>query len=79
VLQRVLADDSRRQPLDCSRDAGRTEAFVEFAPPDDPVLGCDLDEVVIPPAGIAGERFDASDAGRLAHGFLPGAVVSFGR
>ena len=74
VLQRVLADDPRRQPLDRGGDAGRAKAFVEFAPADQAVLGRQLDEVIVAPAGVAGKRFDAADAGCLGHDFLPGLL-----
>jgi hypothetical protein len=40
-------------------DAGRAKTLVEFAPADDAVFGRDLDEVVVAPAGVAGERLDA--------------------
>ena len=71
MLKGVLADHARRQPLDRRGNAGRAKALVVLAPADDAVLGHDLDEVVIPPAGVAGERFDASDLGGFFHGFLP--------
>ena len=63
VLERVLADHPRREPFDRGRDAGRAKTFVVFAPADDAVFGHDLDEVIVAPAGVAGERFDASDVG----------------
>ena len=49
-------------------DARRAEALVELAPADDAVVGRDLDEVVVAPAGIAGERLDALHF----HGVLSG-------
>ena len=68
VLEGVLSDHARRETLDRSADAGRAKAFVEFAPADDAVLGGDLDEVVVSPAGVAGEQFDASYLRYLRHG-----------
>ena len=73
MLVSVLADHARRKPLDRSRHAGRAKTFVVLAPADDTVLGHDLDEVVVAPAGVAGERFDASDLGGLFHVSCPGA------
>ena len=73
VLEGVLADDARRKALDRRGHAGSTKALVILAPADDAVLGHDLDEVVIPPAGVAGERFDASYGGGFFHDFLPRA------
>ena len=63
MLEGVLADHPRREPLDRRGHAGRAKALVIFAPADDAVFGHDLDEVIIAPAGVAGERFDASDIG----------------
>src|SRR6185295_4294772 len=68
-----LADDACGQPLDRRRHAWRAKTLVVLAPADDAVLGHDLDEVVVPPAGVACERFDASDLGGLFHDFLPRA------
>ena len=60
VLKRVLPDHARRKPLDRRAEAGRAEAFVEFAPADHAVFRGDLDEMVVSPAGIARKRLDAS-------------------
>ena len=60
-----LADDARRQPLDDGAHARRAEPLVELAPADDAGVGGELDEVVVAPAGIAGQRLDAFDL----HGF----------
>jgi len=72
VLECVLADHAGCEALDRRGDAGRSKALVVLAPADDAVLGHDLDEVVIPPAGVAGERYNASYLGGLFHDFLPG-------
>ena len=69
VLVSVLADHARREPLDRRGHAGRAKSLVILAPADDAVLGHDLDEVVVPPAGVAGKRLDASDLGGFFHGF----------
>src|SRR6185436_10717518 len=75
MLKRVLADHTRRKPLDRSRHTGRAKALVILAPADDAILGHDLDEVVVPPAGVAGERFDASYGGGFFHDFLPRGLL----
>jgi hypothetical protein len=71
MLVSVLADHARAEPLDGGRHAGRAKALVILAPADDAVLARDLDEMVVPPSGVAGERFDASYGGGLFHDFLP--------
>src|SRR3954453_12704108 len=67
VPENVLPDDAGRQALDRSTDAGRAEALVELAPADDAVLGRQLDEVVVSPAGVAGENFETCCFRRLGH------------
>src|SRR3954453_16383153 len=57
VPEDVLPHDAGGQALDRSADARRAEALVELAPSDDAVLGRQLDEVVVSPAGVAGENF----------------------
>jgi len=78
VLKRVLADHARSQPLDRRGHARRAKALVVLAPADDAVLGHDLDEVVVAPAGVAGERFDASYGGGLFHVPAPGLLLWLG-
>ncbi len=68
VLEGVLSHHPRRQALDRRTDAGRAKTFVKFAPANDAVFGGDLDEVVVSPAGVAGEQFDASYLRHLRHG-----------
>ncbi len=75
MLEGVLADHTRAEPLDRSRHARRAKTLVIFAPADDAVLGHDLDEVVVAPAGVAGERFDASYLSGLFHDFLPRGLL----
>ena len=58
MLKRILSDNPGRQALDRGADAGGAESFVVLAPADRPVVGRGLDEMVIPPACIAGEKFD---------------------
>ena len=58
-----LADQAVRELGDRRTDAGCAKTFVVFAPADDAVFGHDLDEVIVAPAGVAGERFDASYTG----------------
>ena len=64
VIEDGLPDDAAGEPLDDGADAGRTEALVELAPTDDPILGRQLQEVVIPPAGIAAKNLKARDPHR---------------
>ena len=59
VLKHVLPDHAHRKALDRGANAGRAETLVEFAPADDAVVGRELDEMVVSPAGIAGKKFDA--------------------
>src|SRR2546423_928824 len=66
VRARVLADDALLQPLDDGADPGRAEALVELAPADDAVRGRQLQEVVVPPPGIAMQGLDRADLHRLA-------------
>ena len=54
----VLADHALGEPLDRRRDAGRAEALVVFAPPDDAFVGRKLDEAVVAPAPVAMQRLD---------------------
>jgi hypothetical protein len=61
VLADRLADDPGNEALDHRPDAGRAEALVELAPADHALVGRQLDEVVVAPAGIAGERLDGPD------------------
>jgi hypothetical protein len=55
----VLADHAAGEPLDRGADAGRAKAFVELAPADDAVVRRQLDEMVVSPARVAGEDFEA--------------------
>ncbi len=68
VLIYILSDHASREALDRRPDAGRAKAFVEFAPADDVVFRGDFDEVVVSPAGVAGEQFNASYFRSLRHG-----------
>src|SRR5918995_2025937 len=64
-----LADQSVSIPLDDGREPGRPEGLVEFAPADDPVIGDELEKVIVTPSGIAGQRFDPLDFHRLELSF----------
>jgi hypothetical protein len=59
MLENVLADHARGQALNRGADAGRAKTLVELAPAHDAVLRRHLDEVVVSPAGVAGEDLDA--------------------
>ena len=56
-----LADQPVGIPLDDGREPGGSEGLVEFAPADDAVVGDELEEVVVAPSGVAGQRFDPLD------------------
>src|SRR5262245_9772919 len=62
-----LADHAAGKARNHRPDAGRTEPLVELAPPDDALVGREFYEIVVPPAGVAGERLDA----RNLHSSLP--------
>src|SRR5262249_17264174 len=64
VLGRRLADDAGRQTLDHDAHTRRAEAFVEFTPADDACIRAQLDEMIVAPARIAGERFDVCNLHR---------------
>src|SRR5829696_10143090 len=64
-----LADQSVSIPLDDGREPGGPEGLVEFAPADDPVIGDELEKVIVTPSGIAGQRFDPLDFHRLELSF----------
>src|SRR4051794_4911763 len=55
VIEDGLADNPRLEPLDDRGDAGRAEPFVELAPAGDALIGRELQEVVVAPAGIAAQ------------------------
>src|SRR5271166_562018 len=69
MLVDVLPHHARREALDRGAHARRAEALVIFAPADCAVFGRELDEMVIPPAGVAGEQFGICYFGRIWHGF----------
>jgi hypothetical protein len=59
VVECILPDDPRGEPLDDRADPGGTEAFIELAPADDAVVGGQLQEMIVPPAGVAAKDFKA--------------------
>src|SRR5271170_2460325 len=61
VIEDPLTDDPRRQSLDDRADPRRAEALVELAPPDDALVGCQLEEMIVPPAGIAAKDVETDD------------------
>ena len=65
VVADRLPDDLGGELRDDRADAGRAEVLGELAPADDAVGRRELDEMVVAPAGIAGERFDAADFHRI--------------
>ena len=56
-----LANHHPGEPFDHGGNADRTLMFVVLAPSHDPVLGGDLDEVVVAPTGVAVAGLDGSD------------------
>src|SRR5271165_1887905 len=68
VVEDVLSDDPCGEPLDDRTDPGRTEAFIEPAPTDDAFVGGQLQEMIIPPAGIAAKDFEARHLHRRSPG-----------
>ena len=61
VLADRLADDAAAQLVDDRGQARRAEPFRKLAPADDALVRRELDEVVVAPAGIAGQRLYARD------------------
>src|SRR5829696_9145885 len=74
-----LADQSVSIPLDEGREPGRPEGLVEFAPAHHPVIGEELEKVIVTPSGIAGQRFDALDFHRLELSFRAGSSSTASR
>src|SRR5215203_2845219 len=74
-----LADQSVSIPLDDGREPGGPEGLVEFAPADDPVVGDELEKVIVTPSGIAGQRFYPLDSHRLELSPRAGYLVSASR
>src|SRR5208282_4707146 len=64
VVEDVLRDDPRGEPLNDRADPGRTEAFVELAPADDALVGGELQKMVIPPARVTAQDFETRDLHR---------------
>src|ERR1700738_2390048 len=61
MREHVLPDHAAGQALDRGPHARAPKTPVILAPPDHTVFGRYLDEVVVSPAGVAGEDFDACD------------------
>ena len=59
MLADRLPHHARRQVRNHGADARRAEALVELAPADDAAIGRELDEMIVAPARVAGERLDA--------------------
>ena len=59
LIEDLLPNDPLSQPLDDRADPGGTEAFIELAPADDAVVGGQLQEMIIPPTGVAAKDFKA--------------------
>src|SRR5215211_656817 len=74
-----LADKSVSIALDDGREPGGPEGLVEFAPADDPVVGDELEKVIVTPSGIAGQRFDPLDFHRLELSFRAGSSSTASR
>src|SRR5215207_9723449 len=74
-----LADQSVSVPLDDGREPGGPEGLVEFAPADDPVIGDELEKVIVTPSGIAGQRFDPLDSHRPGSSLRAGSLSTASR
>ena len=61
VLARRLADDARPSRSITVATPGEPKPSSNSLQPTMPVVGRKLDEMVVAPAGIAGQRFDARD------------------
>src|SRR5262245_49319565 len=72
VLADRLSNDAWRQALDNAAYARRAKAFIEFAPAHHAIAGGELDEVVVAPPRIAGQRLDPRHF--RAHVLLPPGV-----
>src|SRR6202048_2880739 len=68
VVEHRLSGTPPGEPLDDGADPGRAETLVKLTPADDALVGCQFEEVIIPPAGIAAKNFEALD---LHWRFLP--------
>ena len=51
----------RCHALDYSADAGCAKAFVILTPADDAAIGGELDEMIVAPARVGGQQFNALD------------------
>src|SRR5215207_1012946 len=74
-----LADQSVSVPLNDGREPGGAEGLVEFAPADDPVIGDELEKVIVTPSGIAGQRFDPLDSHRPGSSLRAGSLSTASR
>ena len=66
VVEDVLPDDPRSEPFDDGTDPRGSETLVELAPGDDAVVGGQLEEMIIPPAGVTAEDFETRHLHRRA-------------
>jgi hypothetical protein len=66
VVKDILSPHPIGHPLDDGADPRRAEAFVELAPANDPFVGRQLHEMVVPPPGIAAKNFQIVDPHRNA-------------
>ena len=66
VVEDVLPDDPRSEPFDDGTDPRGSETLVELAPGDDAVVGGQLEEMIIPPAGVTAEDFETGHLHRRA-------------
>src|SRR5215831_2165580 len=71
VLAGPLPDHNGGQALDHGAHPRRAKPLIELAPAHDACLGGELDEVIVAPACIAGERLDVDDLHRR---FSPAAT-----
>ena len=61
AVEHRLSGNPPGEPLDDGADPGRAETLIKLAPADDALVGCQFEEVIIPPAGIAAKNFESLD------------------
>src|SRR6516225_8863483 len=61
MVEDGLSDNPPGEPLDDGADPGRTKSLVELAPTDYAVVGRQLQEMIVSPAGVAAKNFQPLD------------------
>jgi hypothetical protein len=71
-----LANQAAGIPLDDSREAGRPEGLVEFAPANDTVISDKLEKMVVAPPGITGQCFNTLNFHHVALSLHAGSLAT---